>query len=175
AVHLFTGYDHLAFLAALLLLGGTWRRVLALVASFAAAHSTTLALSALGVLPLSATGSRVAGVAVAASVVYVAAENLFGKDHRHRAWIAFGFGLVHGFGFASALERYAPGKVAVAGLLGFALGVELGLACVVLALFPMVQLAARRPASFLWIHRAASAAIALAGGYWVVDRLLAFR
>jgi len=174
-VHLFTGYDHLAFLGALLLFGGTWRRALGLVASFSAAHSITLALSALDVLPLSATGSMVAGAAVAASVVYVAAENLLGKHHRHRAWIALGFGLVHGFGFASALGRYTLGKASATGLLGFDLGVALGEAGMVLVLFPMVQLAARRPASFLWIARAASAALALAGSYWLVDRLLALR
>jgi hypothetical protein len=174
-VHIFTGYDHLAFLGALLLFGKTWRRVLVMVTSFTAAHSITLALSALDVIPLGATGSRVAEAAIAASVVYVASENLLLDDHRHRAWITFGFGLVHGFGFASVLKSYGLGKAVVTGLLGFNLGVELGQACVVLVLFPLVQLASRRPASYLWIARAASVAIAATGGYWLVDRLLALR
>lgn len=174
-VHIFKGYDHLAFLCALLLFGRTWRRVLVMVTSFTLAHSITLALSALDVVPLGATGSKVAEAAIAASVVYVAAENLLLEDHRHRAWITFGFGLVHGFGFASVLKSYGLGKAVVTGLLGFNLGVELGQACVVLVLFPLVQLAARRPASFLWIARAASVAIAATGGYWLVDRLLALR
>jgi len=174
-VHIFTGYDHLAFLFALLLFGRTWRRVLVMVTSFTLAHSITLALSALDLVPLGATGSKVAEAAIAASVVYVASENLLLQDHRHRAWITFGFGLVHGFGFASVLKTYGLGKAVVAGLLGFNLGVELGQACVVLVLFPLVQLASRRPTSFLWIARAASVAIAATGGYWLVDRLLALR
>ncbi|HVE82636.1 MAG TPA: HupE/UreJ family protein [Myxococcales bacterium] len=174
-VHIFTGYDHLAFLCALLLFGKTWRRVLVMVTSFTVAHSITLAISALELVPLGASGSRLAEAAIAASVVYVAAENLVRRDHAHRAWLTFGFGLVHGFGFASALKGYGLGQAVVAGLLGFNLGVELGQACVVLALFPLVQLASRRPAAFLWIARAASAAIAAIGGYWLVDRLMALR
>jgi hypothetical protein len=174
-VHIFTGYDHLAFLAALLLFGKTWRRVLVMVTSFTLAHSITLGLTALDVIPLGATGSRVAEAAIAASVVYVASENLLLKDHRHRALLTFAFGLVHGFGFASVLKSYGLGKAVVTGLLGFNLGVELGQACVVLVLFPLVQIASRRPATFMWIARAASLAIAATGGYWLVDRLLALR
>ncbi|HEY8206160.1 MAG TPA: HupE/UreJ family protein [Myxococcaceae bacterium] len=174
-VHIFTGYDHLAFLCALLLFGKTWRRVLVMVTSFTLAHSITLAVSALDVVPLGPVGSKVTEAAIAASVVYVAAENLLMDDHRHRALLTFGFGLVHGFGFASVLRSYGLGKAVVTGLLGFNLGVELGQACVVLVLFPLVQLASRRPATFLWIARAASIAIAATGGYWLVDRLLALR
>ena len=174
-VHIFTGYDHLAFLCALLLFGKTWRRVLVLVTSFTVAHSITLGAAALELVPLGSTGARLAEAAIAASVVYVAAENLVLQDHRHRVLLTFAFGLVHGFGFASVLRGYGLGNAVVTGLLGFNLGVELGQACVVLVLFPLVQIAARRPATFARVSRAASVAIAATGGYWLVDRLLALR
>lgn len=170
-IHIFTGYDHLAFLLALLLVGQTWRRVLLMVTAFTVAHSITLAVAALELVPISSRAARWVEVLIAASVVYVAAENLILSSHRHRAAITFGFGLIHGFGFASVLRGYGLGDAVVTGLFGFNLGVELGQAFVVALVFPLVLWLSRRPRAFTWSIRLASVAIAATGGYWLVDRL----
>ena len=102
--HMLIGPDHLMFLAGLLLLGGTLKQLLIVVSAFTIAHSITLSLAALGVVipPANAVGP-----AMALSVVYVGADNLLvgagGRDTR--AWVACGFGLIHGFGFANVLRE----------------------------------------------------------------------
>lgn len=170
--HIFTGYDHLCFLAALLLVASGWRQVLAMVTAFTVAHSITLGSTALGLIPLSETAQRWVEVAIAASIVFVAAENLVRRTHRHRAAVTFGFGLVHGFGFASVLTSYGLGKAVATGLFGFNLGVELGQACVVVALFPLVGLLRRSPRPALWTVRGGSLAILVAGAFWMIQRAL---
>jgi hypothetical protein len=171
-VHIFGGFDHLAFLIALLLVGGTWRRTLLMVTAFTLAHSITLGATALELIVLSPSLQRWVEAAIAFSIIWVAAENLVLKQHRHRAAITYAFGLVHGFGFASVLQSYGLGDQVVSGLLGFNLGVELGQACVVLALFPVVTMLGRRPQAATWTVRVCSLLILAAGGYWLVDRVL---
>jgi hypothetical protein len=161
--HIFTGYDHLAFLLGLLLLGGGLRQLAAIVSSFTLAHSVTLAVAALGLVTIP---SSVAEPAIAASVVAVAAENLWalggGGDASGRVdeaigrrWrLTFVFGLVHGFGFAGALrELELPREALAAGLVSFNLGVEAGQLLLVLAAIPVLrafgQGAARRGAPAL--------------------------
>lgn len=170
--HIFGGVDHLAFLLALLLVGGTLRRVLIMVTAFTVAHSLTLGATALGFIVLDGTRARWVECAIAVSIIYVAVENLVLKQHRHRALITFLFGLVHGFGFASVLRSYGLGDAVVPGLLGFNLGVELGQAVVVAALLPLVRMAQRRPAFHLKVVRALSILILTSGGYWLVERAL---
>jgi hypothetical protein len=170
--HIFAGVDHLAFLLALLLVGGSARRVLATVTAFTVAHSLTLGATALGFIVLDAERTRWVEAAIAASIVYVALENLLLKEHAHRALLTFLFGLVHGFGFASVLSGYGLGDAVATGLLGFNLGVELGQAGVVLALLPLVRWVQRRPRLDLWQLRVVSVALALAGSYWLVERTL---
>lgn len=170
--HIFAGVDHLAFLLALLLVGGSARRVLAMVTAFTVAHSLTLGATALGFIALDAGRTRWVEAAIAASIVYVALENLLLRDHAHRALLTFLFGLVHGFGFASVLSGYGLGDSVATGLLGFNLGVELGQAVVVLALLPLVRWVQRRPRLDLWQLRVVSVALALAGSYWLVERTL---
>src|ERR1041384_4805121 len=96
------------FLAGLLLLGGSVRRLAAIVTSFTIAHSVTLSLAALNILTPPA---RIIEPAIALSIVYVGADNLLAQGGRDvRAWIAFAFGFIHGFGFASVLrEMELPG------------------------------------------------------------------
>ena len=110
-------------------------------------------------------------VAIAASIVWVAVENLLLREHRHRVWLTFAFGLVHGFGFASVLLELGLGDDAALALAGFNLGVEAGQAAVVLATYPLVRLLARRPAVNRWTLRLGSGAILAAGAFWVVTRL----
>ncbi|XXF81000.1 HupE/UreJ family protein [Myxococcaceae bacterium GXIMD 01537] len=170
--HIFEGVDHLAFLLALLLVGGTLKRVLLLVTSFTLAHSLTLGATALGFVALDPERARWVEAAIAVSIIYVAVENLVRRQHRHRVLVTFLFGLVHGFGFASVLRGYGLGDAVVPGLLGFNLGVEVGQAVVVAALLPLVRMAQRRPAFHLKAVRALSLLILSAGGYWLVERAL---
>lgn len=169
--HIFEGIDHLAFLLALLLVGGSLARVLWMVTSFTVAHSLTLGATALGFILLDEQRTRWVEAAIAASIIYVAAENLLLRQHRHRALITFLFGLVHGFGFASVLSSYGLGEQVVSGLLGFNLGVELGQALIVLALLPLMRLIQRRPGVNLWTVRVLSTLVLCAGVGWLVQRL----
>jgi hypothetical protein len=169
--HIFEGIDHLAFLLALLLVGGGLKRVLWMVTSFTVAHSLTLGATALGLILLDEERTRWVEAAIAVSIIYVAAENLLLSEHRHRALITFLFGLVHGFGFASVLGSYGLGEQVATGLLGFNLGVELGQTLIVTALLPLMRLIQRRPKVNLWTVRVLSSVILCAGAGWLIQRL----
>jgi len=174
--HIFTGPDHILFIIALLLLGGGLGRVLKITTAFTLAHSITLALAVTGVLR---PPSRVIEPLIALSIVWVAVQNLRhrgkGGGADARAPIAFAFGLVHGFGFAGALTELALPKAALAAsLFAFNFGVEIGQACIVLATVPLLAwLRANRPLAAPRIVTAASWGVALAGGFWFVQRIVA--
>jgi hydrogenase/urease accessory protein HupE len=132
--HIFVGYDHIAFLAAVVL----WTRrlwpVVKVVTAFTIAHSITLSLAALDIVHIPST---VIEPAIAASIVYVAAENFLSRDIDERWRDAFGFGLIHGFGFASALQEFGlPRSALVPALASFNLGVEIGQIAIVSLLVP---------------------------------------
>jgi hypothetical protein len=166
--HILMGYDHLLFLGALLLRGGRLTSLLKIVTAFTLAHSVTLGLAVLGVVALP---DRLVESVIAASIVWVALENVFSRRAPAQRWlVSLLFGLVHGFGFASALGPLAlpPRRLALA-LLGFNLGVEAGQALVVLVLLPLLvwmRGAAWEPR----LVRAASLAVAAAGLVWLVER-----
>ncbi|ATB47703.1 HupE/UreJ family protein [Corallococcus macrosporus] len=170
--HIFEGVDHLAFLLAVLLVGGGLKRVLLLVTSFTVAHSLTLGAAALGWVVLEGAAARWVEAAIATSIIYVAVENLLRREHRHRVLVTFLFGLIHGFGFAGVLAGYGLGESVVTALLGFNVGVELGQALVVAALLPILRMVQRRPALHTRAVRALSIGILAAGGYWMVERAL---
>jgi hydrogenase/urease accessory protein HupE len=175
--HILTGYDHLLFLAALLLVCATFREAATIVTCFTLAHSITLALAALDVVRLPA---GFVEPVIAASIVYVAVENVvrFRKERQRLAWraaITFAFGLVHGLGFASVLRELGlgslPGGVVVP-LLTFNLGVEAGQLAVAAVVFPLILLA-RRGGPVMerrWVP-ACSALIAAAGAWWLFERV----
>jgi hydrogenase/urease accessory protein HupE len=171
--HILSGYDHLLFLAALLLVCRSFREAATVITCFTAAHSITLALAALNIVNLS---PRFVEPAIAASIAYVGLENMLGR--RRLAWrcmVTFGFGLVHGLGFASALReagvRSTPGGIAWP-LMTFNLGVEAGQLCVAGVLFPLLLWVRRWPHfERRWVP-ACSLAVALAGGCWLVVRIL---
>jgi len=168
--HILSGADHLLFLAALLLGCRGLRDLLITVTAFTLAHSVSLALSVIGWVTLSPAWVE---PLIAASVVWVALENLrvTGAKPWRRHALAFGFGLVHGLGFAAALlELQLQGWPLARALLGFNLGVECGQALVVLVLAPPLAWAARRRGAALW-QRGLSAAIALVGLVWFVQRV----
>ena len=120
--HILSGYDHVLFLISLLMLGGGLRALVKIVSAFTLAHSITLSLAVLNIVALPA---RWVESAIAASIVYVAAENFWRGQHalRNRWLVTFGFGLVHGLGFASILQELNLPRAGVAlSLLGFNLG-----------------------------------------------------
>jgi HupE / UreJ protein len=140
--HILTGWDHLLFLLALLLHGGGLLAVVKIVTAFTVAHSVTLSLSALDVVVLPA---RVVEAVIALSIAAVAAENLFARPTVTRRWmVSFCFGLVHGFGFSSALRELGlPTQGLLLSLFGFNAGVELGQALVVAVALPALVLLRR--------------------------------
>ncbi|MBN9686098.1 MULTISPECIES: HupE/UreJ family protein [unclassified Corallococcus] len=168
--HILAGADHLLFLFAVLLVGGSFRRILLLVTSFTLAHSLTLGLTVLGHVTLDARGTRWAEAAIAASILYMALENLFLRRHGHRAGLTFLFGLVHGLGFASVLGGHGLGTAVVPALVGFNLGVEVGQAAVVAFLVPVLRIVQRRPLLHSKVVRLSSICLAGVGLYWMVAR-----
>jgi hypothetical protein len=187
--HIWTGYDHILFLLALLLPsvlhrdGGKWQsvpalrpaffNVLKIVTAFTVAHSLTLSLAALQVVRLP---SRLTESAIAFSVMLAAANNLW-PVVRERGWIvAFFFGLVHGFGFANALADLGLVHSALAlTLVGFNLGVEIGQLAIVIVFLP-VAFALRKS----WFYqkpllRFGSALIILVAATWFAERVFDFK
>lgn len=164
--HILTGWDHLMFLAALLIgAAGLWR-VLAIVTAFTVAHSVTLALAVLHVVVIP---PSIVEPAIAASIVWVALENLLAPGAQGRRWlVSFAFGLVHGFGFAGALEQIElSGWPLARALIGFNLGVEAGQAAAILLLAPLFAWLARRVRARFYAN-ALSALLALAGVAWFI-------
>jgi hydrogenase/urease accessory protein HupE len=179
--HIFTGYDHLAFLLGLLLLGGSLRQLAGIVSSFTLAHSVTLGLAALGIVSIP---GSIVEPAIAASVVAVAVENLWALRARgdvsrridealRRRWrLTFCFGLVHGFGFAGVLHDIGlPRAALAAGLVSFNLGVELGQLVLVLAAIPLVSPLRRGPLLRAPAVPALSWSIAGLGILWFGQRI----
>lgn len=187
--HIWSGYDHILFLLALLLPGvlrrreGHWQpvadakpaflNVLKIVTSFTAAHSITLSLAALGLVHLPA---RFVESAIAGSVIIAAANNLvpFFSD---RGWlVAFGFGLLHGFGFANALSDLGLRHGQLAGtLFGFNLGVEFGQLAIVAVFLPLA-LSFRHLLLYQRLFlRAGSVAIMAVASTWLAERVLDFK
>jgi hydrogenase/urease accessory protein HupE len=170
--HILGGYDHLLFLAALLLGVRGLRSVVATVTAFTAAHSLTLAAAALGVLELP---PSIVEPAIAASIVYVGLENLLRGTIDSRWKLTFAFGLIHGFGFAGALRELGLGTAAtemVTALGSFNAGVEIGQLAVVMLLWPVLQFVNTRPAMRLRVAPICSIAIVAAGSYWLALRTL---
>jgi hydrogenase/urease accessory protein HupE len=171
--HIAIGPDHILFIIGLLLLGGSIRRLLAIVTAFTAGHSVTLALAALGILSPPAS---LVEPAIALSIVYVGADNLIAaRDRRDaRPWIALFFGLVHGFGFASVLREIGlPPRALGLSLFSFNLGVEIGQAVIVVAVSAALNLVRGR--STVLAARQATAGsvvVMLAGAFWFVQRVL---
>jgi hypothetical protein len=187
--HIWSGYDHILFLLALLLPGvllrrdGKWQpvsaaqpafvNVLKIVTAFTVAHSITLSLSALGYVHLP---TRLVESAIAASVVLAAFNNLV-PFFAERGWmVAFGFGLLHGFGFANALRDLGlhTGQLA-ATLFGFNLGVELGQLAIVAVFLPLALCLRRLMFYQNFVLRLGSAAIMVVASTWMAERVFDFK
>jgi len=168
--HILLGFDHLAFLFALLIAGGTLRQAVKIITSFTVAHSITLSLATLDAVAIPAS---VVEPLIAASIIYVGLENVWRREIKRRWMLTFAFGLVHGFGFASALRELGVGAgvKAVAPLLSFNLGVEIGQIAVAALVLPLTWKLRQRPQFVMRYVPACSILIALAGGYWLWERL----
>ncbi|MBI2738960.1 MAG: HupE/UreJ family protein [Rhodospirillales bacterium] len=169
--HIIGGIDHLLFLLALLALSTSFWQTVKIVTAFTVAHSITLSLAALGLVDVP---SSIVEPLIAASIVWVAVENLLAPTGAGRRWlIAAMFGLIHGLGFASALAELGLSRDAlVQALIGFNIGVELGqLAFVAVVMPPLVW--ASRPGRLARLPQIFSVIVAVVGAVWLVERLLA--
>ncbi|HEY4042593.1 MAG TPA: HupE/UreJ family protein [Rhodopila sp.] len=176
--HILIGYDHIAFLIAIVLWARRLWPVVKLVTAFTLGHSVTLSLAALDIVRIP---SSIIEPAIAASIVFVAAENFFSHDVQKRWRDTFAFGLVHGFGFASALQEFGiPKSALIPALASFNIGVEIGQIAIVSIVVPVL----------IWFDRLArspvragedpvrpriavytlSAVIVMLGSYWFLER-----
>lgn len=176
AGHIFIGFDHLAFLCALLLWARRVWSVVKVVTAFTLAHTVTLSLAALDIVSLS---TSLVELLIAVTIIAAAAENFFSRDVERRWKTAFVLGLIHGFGFASALTAYGlPRDALLIALASFNIGVEIGQVAVVAMMLRALLLIdratsagselARRPALVYGL----STSIALLGVYWLIERTL---
>lgn len=171
--HIFAGPDHILFIIGLLLLGGSLLRLLTIVTAFTLAHSVTLSLAALDLLN---PPGHLVEPAIALSIVYVGIDNLMvrkegGRDMR--PWIAFFFGLVHGFGFAGVLKEFGlPSQALGWSLFSFNLGVEIGQAAIVVVVaLLLAALRKRKEALSRRVTVIGSAGVIVAGVYWFIERV----
>ena len=165
------GLDHILFVLGLYLLSTRWKPLLVQVTAFTIAHSITLGLGLYGVINLS---PKIVEPLIAASIVYVAVENLVtDRLHAWRPIVVFGFGLLHGLGFAGVLQEIGlPRADYVTGLIGFNIGVELGQLAVITLAFAATGLWFRaRPWYRTRVVMPASLAIALIGLFWTFERV----
>jgi len=169
--HILIGPDHLLFLVGLLLLGGSIRQLALIVTAFTVAHSITLSLAALNLVTPPA---RLIEPAIALSIVYVGADNLLIKGGRDvRAWIAFAFGFIHGFGFANVLrEMDLPARALGWSLFSFNVGVEIGQLLVVsIVATAFAALRSRSEAAGRQLAFAGSVVVMAAGAFWFIQRV----
>lgn len=169
--HILTGYDHLVFLFGLLIAGAGIKDMAKIITSFTAAHSITLALATLGVVGVS---PSIVEPMIAVSIIYVGLENIFSRNLDWRWLLTFGFGMVHGFGFASALRDLGigSGSSGALSLISFNAGVEIGQLSVAVVTLPIIWSLRRRRMFVTRLAPACSFMISVAGALWLVKRLL---
>jgi hydrogenase/urease accessory protein HupE len=166
--HILTGYDHILFLVSLLMLGGGLKYLLKVVTAFTLSHSVTLSLSVLNIV---AVPSQWVECAIALSIAYIAAENLWRTESAGRWKLAFGFGLIHGLGFASALQDLDLPKSNLAiSLASFNLGVELGQISIVLVIYFLLSYLRKLPWD-LTIRRLVSVGVIGMSLIWFWERV----
>lgn len=185
--HIYSGRDHICFVLALLLVVMLERREAAawatraplatlkhttkIITAFTVAHSISLILASLGVIRLP---SVFVESAIAVSIAYTALEDIVHPDVRWRFVLTFAFGLIHGLGFASALQELLPPDHVIVPLLAFNVGVELGQLTIVLVALPLLWLAARELTATRYrrtVMPALASIIFVLGLIWLVERL----
>ena len=175
-LHILDGLDHLLFLLCLVLPFRKLRPLIAIVTSFTLAHSITLIASTLGLAPGALWFAPLIETLIAVSILYMALENILGARRERRWVLAFGFGLVHGFGFSFFLRdslQFAGANLATS-LLAFNLGVELGQVAVVAVLVPALAWLFRRVPERIGTILV-SAVVAHSAWHWMAARWSALR
>jgi hydrogenase/urease accessory protein HupE len=170
--HILTGYDHLLFLFALLIVTHRFWSAFGIITFFTIAHSITLAIAGMNLLTIPST---IVEPLIAASIVYVGVENLIVKEPKGRKYLTFAFGLIHGFGFAAVLQEMNITSIEsgiLVPLFSFNLGVESGQLIVTSLALPIIW----------WLHTKAliekyfvpvcSTIVCLAGGFWLIERTI---
>ncbi|HYP06616.1 MAG TPA: HupE/UreJ family protein, partial [Bryobacteraceae bacterium] len=177
--HILDGIDHLLFLLCLVIPCRRVGRLLVVVTAFTIAHSVTLMMSALQLAPTGLWFPPLVEMLIAASIVYMAVENIVvGDGGTHRRWmVAFGFGLVHGFGFSFALQESLQfaGRNLLSALLAFNVGVELGQIFALALMTPLVVLLFRYAVAERLGVIVLSAFVAHTGWHWLAERWEQFR
>ena len=170
--HILDGIDHLLFLFCLVIPFRRLRGLLPVVTSFTVAHSITLIASAFGIAPGALWFPPLIETLIALSIVYMALENIVGARPRRRWLLAFGFGLVHGFGFSFALRESLQfaGSHLLTSLFSFNVGVELGQIFVVMITVPVVEFLFRRVVAERIGTILLSALLTHTGWHWMTDR-----
>jgi len=177
--HILIGPDHILFLIGLLLLGGTLKRLAAIVTAFTVGHSITLSLAA---LDLVSPPAQFVEPLIALTIVVVGADNVLVLRNNAagthpatdiRAWLAAGFGLIHGFGFAYVLKEFGLPQAALGwSLFAFNVGVEVGQLLIVGVVASLLLLVRRQSAAAAHgVALTGSIAVILAGLYWFVERV----
>ena len=170
--HILTGYDHLLFLFALLVVTRDFKSAIKVITCFTIAHSITLGVATFDLLHVS---SRIVEPLIAVTIIYVGLENILAKGDPHGRWmLTFAFGLIHGFGFASVLREMGVGAhsggVAMP-LFSFNLGVELGQLAVAIIALPIIWQLRKKE---IFLRRgvpACSVIVALLGAFWFLQRV----
>lgn len=171
-MHIWRGYDHLLFLFGLLAVTRQVKTVLKIITCFTVAHSFTLAIASLNIITLP---SRIVEPMIAASIVFVGVENFLRNGEPKGRWLlTLAFGLIHGFGFASALREVGVGEhgggVALP-LVSFNLGVELGQIAIAVAVLPLIWKLRDQPRLMRrWIPLTSSV-VSVLGTYWLIQRI----
>jgi hypothetical protein len=172
--HILDGTDHLLFLLCLVIPFRRLKPLVIVVTAFTIAHSITLIASAFDLAPSALWFPPLIETAIAASIVYMALENIVGSEHlRQSRWmIALAFGLVHGFGFSFALRETLQfaGTHVLTSLLAFNLGVELGQLLVLVILVPALQLVFRYVVAERIGTIILSAIVAHTAWHWMMER-----
>ncbi|HFD86086.1 MAG TPA: HupE/UreJ family protein, partial [Gammaproteobacteria bacterium] len=181
--HILSGYDHILFVVALLLIPATLSRVAGLITAFTVAHSITLGLSVFNVVTLP---PAITEPLIVLSIIYVALGDWrllapegsganwvtsLSSQKSHRWMVTFGFGLIHGFGFSYILREMGLGNDRASALLLFNLGVEAGQMMIVLPLYPLLHYVIFRQNWGRQATRSAALVITLLAGFWLLERL----
>ena len=170
--HILTGYDHLLFLLCLVIPLRGWRQILSVITVFTVAHSFTLLGTAFHLAPSGAWFPPFVEAAIAASIVYMALENIMGVDVERRVLITGLFGLVHGFGFSYGLQEnfQFAGDHLLVSLFAFNVGIEIGQMLVLVFMLPALALVRRYVLPGRVGTIILSAIIAHTGWHWMIDR-----
>lgn len=165
--HIWTGYDHLLFLLAVLIGTNVKWDYLKIVTSFTLGHSITLALAALEIITIP---SIIIEPLIALSIIYVAIENMVRKTLKGRWILTMLFGLIHGFGFASIINGSLTNNFLLK-LFSFNLGVEIGQLIIVMIVIPLLIYLSKKVKKKTQINYAFSFMVGIMGIYWLIERV----